>query len=463
MGYRSRGVAWWCIVVAAILAGQQTAAAARDYIVLRTGATIYGEIINETPDAVTIRTEAGGIRATVTYRRESIAHYYVAERPDRGSGDIAPTPAPSRPEPEKPEPKKEEGPPIVVIPLHGQVGGLNRGRVSGTFDADMLRECFREAKRIGAVLVVLDIQSPGGYVCEMEAICEVIIAWSGQLRIVAYPREAYSAAAIIALCCRELAVAHDSRIGAAVMARGGSALEAKQASPHLARQRQFMAASRKPYEVLQAMTIQETELWWAPGRGFRTHRPPADEDGWEHVDGPRTVLTMTGEQARRWGVADFMVGAIGPLALQAGIQEPYRVETFTKLMQNQVAQSDRRLEELERNFAAYFQGLGELRSAIEAYISAGRQDDRPTRQRAQADVRRSHAKVMASGHRIRDTERSIMARRLPLHDAVIERLEEDGQLLGMVRRLVNSDRPDGLADAIDRFNAVINAWRELLN
>ena len=85
---------------------------------------------------------------------------------------------------------------------------------------------------------------------------------------------------------------------------GPSAVDAKMASPHHARQRQFMVASGQPYAVVQAMTIQETELWWSPDDGFTTTEPARSGDGaWEQVDGRTTILTLTGDDCLRMGLA----------------------------------------------------------------------------------------------------------------------------------------------------------------
>jgi hypothetical protein len=113
-------------------------------------------------------------------------------------GDVAAVPI---------ETRSGEGTPYYVLPVHG-VFGLE---VSNA----VISDCYRAAEQAGAQIVVLEIDSPGGSVAELKRILATLDRHRG-LRTVAYVKEAKSAAAILALACREIIMAERAQIGAAV-------------------------------------------------------------------------------------------------------------------------------------------------------------------------------------------------------------------------------------------------------
>jgi membrane-bound serine protease (ClpP class) len=62
----------------------------------------------------------------------------------------------------------------------------------------------------------LAIDSPGGDIGQMYGIVDLLIDASKDVQIVAYVKRAYSAAAVIAMCCNEIYVKPDAVIGACV-------------------------------------------------------------------------------------------------------------------------------------------------------------------------------------------------------------------------------------------------------
>jgi len=282
-------------VAASVLCLCLSAQVAGDVLVLRDGKAYTGEVLDADRTQVVFRARVDGLWQTLTIERSKIRDLF--EDPGNQADDPAPPapPASSAPAPEDAHPAtpapapapQGEGPLLVVVPLHGQVGGRSEGSVAATFDAEGLGRCRDRAEEAGAAAVVLDIESPGGFLDEMEAVCRVILERRGRQRVVALTGEALSAAAVIALCCEDIVVRPQSRVGAAVMLRGSrdglTALEAKLASPHHALQRQFMAECRRPYALLQAMSIQEAQLWWSATAGF------TDEPGVAAAGSPTTT------------------------------------------------------------------------------------------------------------------------------------------------------------------------------
>ncbi len=401
----------------------------------------------------------------------------VSEREPRGEAQGAgKRPVPGTPVPGGPEMRPapgggkraaSAGPVVAVVPLVGQVGGLVNRQVDGTFDAELVKACFAEAQRRGAELVLLDVSSPGGLVAEMEAICETIVEWKDRLRIAAFTGDAFSAAAIIALTCPEMVVRPDSRIGAAVIVREGSggmtAVEAKMASVHHAKQRQFMEASGQPYDVVAAMTIQDTTLWWSPQGGFATAPPAAGEGaGWREVDGRTTVLTMTARQALEWGVADASAPAAAEAAAALGVEGEVVVVGLDDVAKHYNAVLDRKLADLHDGLENYFEGLGGMVAGMNDFVAAVKQGDRRNAGLAKSQINRSRGKVQASARRIREADRSMLSRRVVVGDRVLERLEEDAALLGRISGLMSTDTVDDFNEASVRLNEVLAQWRAMM-
>ncbi len=448
-----------------------TTSALGDYLVMLDGRMITGEIVEIAPDMIRIRFEASGIWTTATFNRSRIDYHMVEDGDQSDLSEDAESQAEDTTDPNRaaaPASPKRRGPWVAVIPLHGYVGGVPESSISGTFDAPLVQKCLSKAFEEGAEAVILDIDSPGGLVSEMEAICETIIAWHDRLRIVAYPDEAYSAAAIIALCCKDLAVRSDSQFGAAVIVkqRGSrvSAVDAKYASPHHARQRQYMAASGQPYEVVAAMTIQETELWFSPTEGFNNSPPDSDRSAsqWKQLDGERTVLTITGDEAVEWGLAATASDNPRQVALDLGLDEQIEIVVMDDIVKQYNRALENQYADLLRQIGNYFNGLNEMARGLDAFAAAARQGDRKAAARAKGDVNRGRNKALSAGRKIRRADRSVIARRVAVPEQVLERMESDAVLIGRIRRLLETNQVDDFNDAVDRINEVIEQWRELL-
>jgi len=170
---------------------------------------------------------------------------------------------------------------IYVISLHGMVGVVEGHCKDQPITAYSLDYFLREAKEKHPSVVILDISGPGGSVDEMHAMVKIIYEYQLQgMRIVAFPREAFSAWSTVALSCKEIIVAAQSRMGAAIPVIQGNAgvmIEAPVKTDAVSQKHeavwqalwgsvtQFTGHSNFIYE---AMHVQESELWWSPTSGF---------------------------------------------------------------------------------------------------------------------------------------------------------------------------------------------------
>src|SRR5439155_135348 len=101
-----------------------------------------------------------------------------------------------------------QGEPYVVLPLRGAIGE--------DVTADALRAGLDQARAANPKFVILAIDSPGGSIAEMAQMTDLIIDASKDMQIIAYVKSAYSAAAVIAMCCRQVYMKPEGVIGAAV-------------------------------------------------------------------------------------------------------------------------------------------------------------------------------------------------------------------------------------------------------
>lgn len=436
-----------------------------DIVLLMDGRQFSGEVVEEAKDYVVFRHLVAGFWTNSKFTRRQIDRI-VPEEGNQADGDGANAKAPEN-APSTAKRDTSHLPKVVVIPLHGAVGSAGEDPIRNTFDAQMLTECLEEAKEMNARAVILDIQSPGGLVSEMEAICETILEHYGDLRIVAYPREAYSAAAIISLCCREMVVRPDSRIGAAVIIAGRAgdvtAVDAKMASPHYAKQRQYMAKSGRPYEVVAAMTIQETALWWSPEHGFTTDEPErTDAKAWSQVDGSTTVLTMTADEAVAWKLASGKASSTWEVLTRLDITGEIAIVDMRDKVDRYTSQMQQRFDSLVKQIRTYFGSLGDLRDAIVDLGEAYRNQDRDAAKRQKSLISQQVMRIQTAGRAIQKIDKTLLARRVKMPDALLDQMQADAAILGRITSLVKTDTYDGFNESVDRLNTVLEAWNALL-
>jgi len=170
---------------------------------------------------------------------------------------------------------------VYVVPLDGPVEkGLAR----------FLERAFREAARDGARAIILEINTPGGF---LDAALEIndLIADS-PVPVFAYVRyRAYSAGAYLALACRGLYMAPGSVIGAAEpqsLLGGGEQVDEKTLSAWEAAMRAVAERQGKDPQVAAAMVRKEIVI--------------------EGLDGDTELLTLTASEAREINFADGIAG-----------------------------------------------------------------------------------------------------------------------------------------------------------
>ncbi|MGI9015168.1 MAG: hypothetical protein ACR2GY_13105 [Phycisphaerales bacterium] len=457
-----------CIIAALIVGtGAQRACVHADVVVLKDGTTMRCEVVGETADTLTIRIKRGNTWTTESLLRFDVDKLYP-EAGDQSDGSGRPTPPPLPPiERESPDgdliPLHASDALLVArVPLHGGVGG---GQKLGDpfFDAALLERCFEECVKQNISIVVLDIDSPGGLVSEMEAICETIIDWHDRLRIIAWPSDALSAAALVTFSCKEVIVRNNSIIGAATIitidGTDMTALEAKFASPHYARQRNYMDASGHPYDVIAAMSIQTNELWWSPASGFTAMRP-ADAAAYEQVDDMEGVLTLTGTDAMRFGLAvhqaDNQVSLLQAIAADGKAE----IVDFQNLADRHVRDAARQLQNVLGQFETYLRGLGASHQSLVSAFEAISRSDQEGTERHRRSLLREIGKLRTAGRMI---QRAAAIRgRAALVDVppeFLDLIEQDAEELAQVASLIKIDTRNSWQEAGNLLGTIARRWQ----
>jgi len=180
------------------------------------------------------------------------------------------------------------------------------------------------AKRYEADLLIIEIDSPGGYVEESVRIAETLQAIDWAKTVAFIPREAISGAAFIALGCDEIVMAPDARIGdAGAIFLGEDAAfryaPAKIRSYLVGVIRGLCEAKGRPPAIGEAMVDDSAVVWQVRNRdtGDETFLSKADLDSqedpglWEKVvlvqeSREELFLMLSGERAIELNLAEGM-------------------------------------------------------------------------------------------------------------------------------------------------------------
>jgi hypothetical protein len=303
-----RSRAWLTALVAAALALLAPVAHA-DTITMHGGTIYYGEILEETPKTVTIRTKVANIVTTLTLKRSDIS---LIER----TGNAV---RPGYFE-EKDKPKQADDAAgndddsatlYVLIPIHGEIGKESM--------ADGVENALDGARRAKIRHVVFDIDTPGGSVAHADRMAKAIAehrektkAWKEPVRIHAYVHRAISAGIWVMFSCDSIFWADGATAGGAVVFRqdqstGAAEVDAKMNSIIAAELAATAQQLGHRQEIVRAMMLPPSSLYtWVDSTGARRisdSRPPRGEAADAHeLDGPEGILTLTTTDALELGL-----------------------------------------------------------------------------------------------------------------------------------------------------------------
>lgn len=219
----------------------------------------------------------------------------------------------------------------VVIPLTGEINDSSR---------DSLLRRFKHAQAIGAKVVILELDTPGGLVTSALDISRFLRGQTDIHTIAFVKNEAYSGGALVALACNEIVMSPTSVLGdcAPILLSSDHQLQpmppterAKAESPVLA---DFLESTRKNgYDPLlaEAMVRVDSPLHLLQNdQGAKRVVSDKDyakmlADGWKPVPGvadpvnaPGTLLTVGPELAVQLGLAKGVSPSSNTLASERG-------------------------------------------------------------------------------------------------------------------------------------------------
>lgn len=291
---------------------------AADQVVMRDGTVHRGTVVSQTRRQVVIDTTVHGIRTRLTLDRRQIStvavgveeettpiegggdnpttmEEFLAERNGEEAGDTAAT------EEEAGGAKilKRDGYDLVIeIPMNG------------TFGQDIyplgIADSLEWAKQQGATDIVFRMNSGGGEVWAAMAIVEIMDDYADQFRYHALIEHAISATIWPSFNCDTITMTPGATFGGAVVytvnGTGSTEVDLKMTSIYAAKLAGSAEAHGHSPHLIRAMMMSE-EAVYAERKGGEWVLTNVKPDG-EHdiIDGPDTVLTITAEQAAKYGI-----------------------------------------------------------------------------------------------------------------------------------------------------------------
>jgi hypothetical protein len=288
--------------------------ASADQVLMRDGTVYDGKVVSQTRREVVIDTSINGISTRLTLDRRLIQNITMGEAasPNPDAPQTAPAGVPGTApsigapsintpaEAAKPILKREGVDLIVEIPMNG------------TFGQDIyplsIANGLEWAKEQGATDIVFRMNSPGGEVWAAEEIVEVMAKHSGSFRYHALIEHAISATIWPAFNCDTITMAPGGTFGGAVVftIKGTGAAEVDKKMTSIMAAKLAASAEAKGHSKALVMTMMiPEEAAYAVQRGgvwTVTGEMPTGGEVFETIDGKDTVLTLTADQAGKYGI-----------------------------------------------------------------------------------------------------------------------------------------------------------------
>jgi membrane-bound serine protease (ClpP class) len=195
----------------------------------------------------------------------------------------------------------------VVIPIDGELTPMT--------ESSFMRR-LAEAKRLQADLLIVELDSPGGYVDTSLEIADALLRVDWARTVAFVPREAMSGAAIVALACDEIIIAPNAQFGDAGMIQlsleeaGFRYAPEKARSALVSRVRTLAVAKGRPPALAEALVDMDLAVFRVRNKqtGAETFmsdaeiNSAADPDRWEKLDPVfetrgKNFLTVNGTRA----------------------------------------------------------------------------------------------------------------------------------------------------------------------
>lgn len=175
-----------------------------DTIETTDGRRFEGRVLSKSAETVVFEVKRAGASIRMSLATKEVASIKASAEPATAPVEVVED-VDGKPVP--PPIKRHVGPVFYRIPLRGTVGQ--------TLVASGLQEALADASKRSPSAIILEVDSPGGDISEIEGLAIVIGQYQKRFRIIVWVRSAISAAAITALCAEEIYVQERSVFGAA--------------------------------------------------------------------------------------------------------------------------------------------------------------------------------------------------------------------------------------------------------
>ncbi len=296
-------------IIAGGVMGLSASTALGDEVVLRDGTVYTGIIVSQTRREVVIDTEISGIRTRIRVDRREVKSIVRGETPsstpavDSDDRPTIPTIGGRR--------DKQDEPPAPVVLKRDGYDLIMEVPMEGTFGQDIYPLSVKNTLEWGAEQGVTDVvfrmNSPGGEVWAAEEIVEVMADYADQFTYHALIEHAISATIWPSFFCDTITMAPGATFGGAVVFRrdgtGSAEVDKKMTSIMAAKLAASAEANGHSPYLVHAMMLSEAAVYAVRrgGEWVLTDEIPAEGD-YETIDGPDTVLTITTDDAAKYGI-----------------------------------------------------------------------------------------------------------------------------------------------------------------
>lgn len=317
---------WLVALVAALVlwAGASSAMAA-DRVVLKDGRTFEGTIQQELEGYIWFRYKVGGVEQTQIFKPEDIASIVrdaarEPEAPAPGGPDATNRDASKAGAPAAREDRGGSGVPRIAILSLGEPGG--KDMVGMYMAAKPLHDAIPLLEEDGVDVVVMKIQSGGGYLFEIQRLSDVIHnEYKPRFRTVAWIESAISAAAMTAHCLEEIYFMPQGHYGACTGWSGDLvAVKDRELENVLYMMERISARGGHDKQIMRSMQIMEPLSATIDENG-RVHWYNDATSGKILVNPEGRVLTFNSKQAEELKFSKGTAATKEELARLMGYQE----------------------------------------------------------------------------------------------------------------------------------------------
>lgn len=208
------------------------------------------------------------------------------------------------------------GPTYLTLPVYGEIGLY--------VSASLFQTYFRIAGTEKPDLVILDFDCPGGSVQELDKLLD-LLSKQQHLTIVAYVRNAHSAAAILAMACPKVVMAPGGSIGGAVIYQitpWGTPQNIEEKMQSIYRAKFRSAASNAGHEPLLVEGMMRTDLILSEAvEGGRARIVEGIAPGQRVIKPAGRILTLTSEEAVACGLANGICESVQDCDTLLGLED----------------------------------------------------------------------------------------------------------------------------------------------